>query len=71
MYYTVENGYCQLARFNYNGGYYRGSFNDYSEMQLKKSINLYSLMQSHLGSSSTSCVGIGFHHMTYNGYSVS
>ena len=71
-YYTVNGGHCQLARFNYNSGsYYKGEFNDLTEYQLKKSINLGSMMQSLLGSSNRNCPGRGFHTLTYNGQSVS
>ena len=70
-YYTVNGGYCQLARFNYGSTLYKGTFDDYTVFQLKKSINMYSMQQSQLSSSNRACTGSGFHHMTYNGYTVS
>ena len=71
-YYTVNGGYCQLARYTYSSSsYYKGEIGSLTEYQLKKSINLESMMQSLLGSSNRNCRGIGFHKLTSHGQKVS
>ena len=68
-YYTTANGYCQLARFSYSSSNFRGSSNDATVFQLKKSINLYDLMSSASGSNGD-CYNHGKHQLTYSGQSV-
>ena len=68
-YYTTANGYCQLARFAYSSSHFRGSSDDYTVFQLKKSINLYDLMSSASGSNAD-CYNRGKHQLTYAGQSV-
>ena len=68
-YYTTANGYCQLARFSYSSSHFRGSSDDYTVFQLKKSINLYDLMSSASGSNAD-CYNRGKHQLTYAGQSV-
>ena len=71
-YYTVNGGYCQLARYTYSSSsYYKGDIGSLTEYQLKKSINLESMMQSLLGTSNRNCLGRDFHKLTYSGQYVS
>ena len=67
-YYTTANGYCQLARFAYSSSHFRGSSDDYTVFQLKKSINLYDIMDN--SGSNGDCYNRGKHQLTYNGQSV-
>ena len=67
-YYTTANGYCQLARFSYSSSLFRGSSNDATVFQLKKSVNLYDQMSN--SGSNGDCDGRGKHQLTYSGQSV-
>ena len=67
-YYTTANGYCQLARFAYSSSHFRGNSDDSTVFQLKKSINLYDIMDN--SGSNGDCINRGKHQLTYNGQSV-